>query len=393
MVLGRPVAARLAGPSRTLARHTRTRRHSRTLAISRLTRRLRAHGLRRQRSRSSKRRRRVAWPGTTGRARARRQGARARRRPRRRSRAGCWPHDSRPGARSGRLGLHGRLNDRPARRDRRQRRTGRDAAFFDAKAQLRTDDTSRRQGGGRLRRRRFRASGNLRFSVCGRDQFGVVLHGMELGLGDRGLDDGLVRDVDGVWRRLDRLWFEWLECLVDRQFGKGVGGRGGALGRVNRLGGLDQARRSERRRGGLGRLRRALRGQRRLLRRRTGGCAFGEQIATRQRDAALTGEPIDELPSHHLFDGARRAFTSMIARAAPSPGWCARAVPRPCKSELWTNDCLNDVAPRVTRRLALSRLGGCRLGLHPRPCLRLPRPLASAACAASLPESAAERSL
>jgi hypothetical protein len=30
------------------------------------------------------------------------------------------------------------------------------------------------------------------------------------------------------------VWLEWLQCLVDRQFGKGVGGRGSALCFVNR---------------------------------------------------------------------------------------------------------------------------------------------------------------
>jgi hypothetical protein len=61
---------------------------------------------------------------------------------------------------------------------------------------------------------------------------------------------------------------------------------------------------------GLGGLRRALLGQRRLLWRRT-AAAFGKQIATRQRDAALTGEPIDELPSTTSSMVLDALFTAM----------------------------------------------------------------------------------
>ena len=84
--------------------------------------------------------------------------------------------------------------------------------------------------------------------------------------------------------------------------------------RLDRLGLLDQSRRTERRRGRLGRLGRG-RGAPFLP-----GAAFAfaavltldgllrEHVALRQRDALLLGEAIDELARDDLFERARRAL-------------------------------------------------------------------------------------
>ena len=78
--------------------------------------------------------------------------------------------------------------------------------------------------------------------------------------------------------------------------------RGTATGRLD---GLDQARRRQRGRRRLDRLGRLLR-RRALLALDDG--RFGEDVAARQRDVALTREALDELARDDFFDGARGAL-------------------------------------------------------------------------------------
>ena len=89
-------------------------------------------------------------------------------------------------------------------------------------------------------------------------------------------------------------------CGGDRLLGRGFRGL--------RL--LDQARRSERGRGGLGRLRcgRGALLARCGLRLRGLDGLLREDVALRQRDVALLGEPIHELARDDLFERARRAL-------------------------------------------------------------------------------------
>ena len=110
--------------------------------------------------------------------------------------------------------------------------------------------------------------------------------------------DGLdVGDLDGSVR------FGGLDL-----FGRVMNRGGGTLGLVDRLRGLVQARRAQRRRRRFGGLGTGLLREDWLPRGRLGGGPFGEHIAAGQRHAALAGQALDELPADDLFDGARRAL-------------------------------------------------------------------------------------
>jgi hypothetical protein len=92
-------------------------------------------------------------------------------------------------------------------------------------------------------------------------------------------------DSDGRWRLNDLrfgCWRQWCDWRRDRLGGRRCGG----------LDGLDEARRTEDRSRRLCRLG-FLRG-RRLLRTLGRHRVFGKHVAARQRDAALTGDALDE---------------------------------------------------------------------------------------------------
>jgi hypothetical protein len=73
----------------------------------------------------------------------------------------------------------------------------------------------------------------------------------------------------------------------------------------HRLDSLDETRRRQHWCGGLGRFGGLLGGDRLLT---FGNGRFGEDVAARERDVALTRQTLDELPRYDLFDGARRAL-------------------------------------------------------------------------------------
>jgi len=169
--------------------------------------------------------------------------------------------------------------------------------LFDAKAQRRRDDTS---GSRRLCWCRGLDPGGRHFGLFrllddrgkrwrgGRRLFRRLFR-------DRGLNGDGCRNLDRGRRHLDRFG----------NFRRDLNGRWGRRGSRG-LHRLDEARRRQRWARGLDWLGGLLRRRRSLF--AFCGRRFSENVAAWQRDVALAGEPLDELPRDDLLDRARRAL-------------------------------------------------------------------------------------